>query len=232
MINLSTVVLLFSVSHTGLPLSSACLLSRSISSHPLLDSLYLLVYLFHLHSLFPPYVPITIIISCHWRVSTPAFSCTCTVHAHDRKQGFEQVSCSLCLRARPLFLHGVSLNLSLSKNENSAETQPHVFLYNRLQYHSIASGGCKASCQEDSFLWVYYISGRELYSEAVDFSKQSALHCFRAHSCHVLCDRLIFTPTQRKISHTVAYRVHSVPLVLLYSLQIADGNYCRLVLEN
>lgn len=114
------------------------------------------------------------------------------------------MSCSLCLRARPLFLHGVSLTLSLSKNENSAATQSHVFLYNRLQYHSIicekASGECKTACQEDSFLWVYYISGKELYSEVVDFSKQSALHCFRVHTCHVLCDRLIFTPTQRKIS--------------------------------
>lgn len=59
MINLSAAPLLFSVSHTGLPLSSLsfllslslcpCSFSRSISSHPLPDSLYLSFYLSHLH---------------------------------------------------------------------------------------------------------------------------------------------------------------------------------------
>lgn len=59
MINLSAAPLLFSVSHTGLPLSSLsfllslslcpCSFSRSISSHPLPDSLRLSFYLSHLH---------------------------------------------------------------------------------------------------------------------------------------------------------------------------------------
>lgn len=59
MINLSAAPLLFSVSHTGLPLSSLsfllslslcpCSFSRSISSHPLPESLYLFFYLSHLH---------------------------------------------------------------------------------------------------------------------------------------------------------------------------------------
>lgn len=90
----------------------------------------------------------------------------------------------------------------------------------RLPVRRIVSFGFITS-QEESYI-----------QKRLTLANSQLLHCFRAHSCHVLCDRLIFTPTQRKISHTVAYRVHSVPLVLLYSLQIADGNYCRLVLEN
>lgn len=65
MIHLSSVLLLFSVSHTGPPQSSACLLLCSISSHPLCDSLHLLCYQFHLLSLFSSVVSLLLfLISC------------------------------------------------------------------------------------------------------------------------------------------------------------------------
>lgn len=124
MINLSAAPLLFSVSHTGLPLSSLsfllslslcpCSFSCSISSHPLPDSLRLFFYLSHLH-----FVHFQSLVGWHACFFLHMYR-TCTWQTADI---WGSVFCSF-LRARPLFLHWASLTPSLSKNQNtSAATQ-------------------------------------------------------------------------------------------------------------
>lgn len=76
--------------------------------------------------------------------------------------------------------------------------------YNRLQYHSIicekASGECKASCQEDSFLWVYYISGRELYSEGFTLAHSQLCIVF-VFIVVMFCAANLHTHTKEDISY-------------------------------
>lgn len=108
-----TLLLVIQDSPSLLSLSSCLCTSVPTCFHALFPPIHFqTLYLSHLPLYFPPMFPSPLSFPITGTAYMPAFSGPCTVHAHDRRQALAQVF-ALFLRAKPLFLHWVSLTLSL-----------------------------------------------------------------------------------------------------------------------